>query len=275
MITELHEPLSGIEAVSGEARYAVLDQGAHVLAWQPAGERPVLWTSARSHYEPGVAIRGGIPVVFPWFGSGPDGTRSPAHGYARISLWERESVVEDGDRLTVRHALRAPGPLSAQLQTSFAQGSLTLSLTVTNRGADEVGYEAALHTYLAVGDIRQAGVTGLEGCGYRDTVPGRDPGPQVQAGSISFTEETDRLYRHEGDAVLHDPAWGRSITVSKQGSASTVVWNPWIAKAAAMPDFGDDEWPAMVCIEAGNLRDAAVRLAAGDSHTLTQSLALA
>jgi len=56
--------------------------------------------------------------------------------------------------------------------------------------------------------------------------------------------------------------------VEKTGSNATVVWNPWIAKAKAMPDFGDDEWPSMLCIETCNVRENAVTIAPGQSHTM-------
>lgn len=91
---------------------------------------------------------------------------------------------------------------------------------------------------------------------------------------MTFIAETDRLYHHDGTAVLHDPAWNRTITVAKTGSATTVVWNPWIAKAAAMPDFGDDEWQQMVCIEAANVRATALRLEPGTAHTMVQAISV-
>ena len=297
MLSDETAALPGVGARPGGAHYAVLDQGAHVLAWQPAGERPVLWVSSRSAFTPGVAVRGGIPVVFPWFGAGADGTRKPAHGYARTTVWERLGVAEDGDRLSVRYRLGPPDPApardhepasggadaprpehggdgfpSAELTAEFSATQLAVTLTITNDAGTDVTVEAALHTYLSVGDIRQVRLDGFEGCLYRDMVPGAEAGPHTQRGEIRFTGETDRLFDHTGAAVLHDPAWDRTLTVSKQGSANTVVWNPWADKAGRMADFGDDEWPRMVCIEAANVRASAIMLAAGSSHAMSQMI---
>lgn len=275
MPTFLTDPLPGVEARPGDAHYAILDQGAHVLAWQPAGHRPVLWVSAHSGFGPGVAVRGGIPVVFPWFGKGPDGDRSPAHGYARLIDWQRGEVVEAEDRLRISYQLAGGnGVPAATLIADFAPEQLDVQLTLTNESNIPVTAEAALHTYFAVGDIRQVRIDGFDGASYVDTVIGADPGPNVHTGAIRFDAETDRAYRHDGTAVLHDPVWNRTITVGKTGSATTVVWNPWVGKAAAMADFGDDEWQQMVCIEAANARDTALELAPGASHTMGQTVSL-
>lgn len=271
----LTHPLPGVEARPGAAHYAILDQGAHVLAWQPAGQRPVLWVSARSEFQPGTAVRGGIPLVFPWFGKGADGERNPSHGYGRVTDWERQEVTEEGDRLRVRyHLATRDGFPSATLVADFGAEQLDVQLTILNDTDAAVTVEAALHTYFAVGDIRQVSIAGFDGSSYLDTVAGADPGPFLQEGPITFTAETDRLYRHEGTAVLHDPAWERTITVAKTGSAATVVWNPWIGKAAAMADFGDDEWQQMVCIEAAGVRDTALTLAPRASHTMGQTIVI-
>lgn len=273
MPTFLTDPLPGVEARPGDAHYAILDQGAHVLAWQPADHRPVLWVSARSDFESSAPVRGGVPVVFPWFGKGPDGDRTPAHGYARITDWQRESVDEPDDQLRVVYRLPGyDGFPSATLTADFGPEQLDIRLTITNDTGAPVTVEAALHTYFAVGDIRRVGIEGFDGASYIDTVVGADPGPHVQAGVIRFDAEIDRAYRHDGTAVLHDPVWNRSITVAKTGSAATVVWNPWIDKSAAMVDFGDDEWQEMVCIEAANVRDTALELAPGASHTMGQTI---
>lgn len=273
MATQLTDPLPGIEARPHGGHYAILDQGAHALAWQPAGHRPVLWVSALSEFRAGRAVRGGVPVVFPWFGRGPDDDRSPSHGYGRVTEWQRDELVEQADQLRVGYRLDArEGFPSAVLTATFGPERLEVALTLTNDTAAAVTVEVALHTYLAVGDIRQVSIDGFDGAGYLDTVVGSDPGPYLQHGPVTFGAETDRVYHHTGTAVLNDPAWGRTITVAKTGSAATVVWNPWIARSAALADFGDDEWRQMVCVEAANLRDTALRLDPGERHTMSQTI---
>jgi glucose-6-phosphate 1-epimerase len=72
------------------------------------------------------------------------------------------------------------------------------------------------------------------------------------------------------DAVtIADPGKQRRIRIEKDHSHTTVVWNPWIARAKAMPDFGDEEWPGMMCVETCNVGDAAVTVPPGKSHVMT------
>lgn len=276
MPTLLTDPLPGVEARPGGAHYAILDQGAHALAWQPAGHRPVLWVSELAEFRVGKGIRGGVPVIFPWFAKGwPGRDREVAHGYARVTAWQRGEVIEQADHLRVSYHLAGrQGFPAADLTASFGPERLEVALTITNDTGAAVTVEAALHTYLAVGDIRQASLDGFDGTSYVDTVAGRDPGPHVQHGPITFSAETDRICQHDGTAILHDPTWERTITVAKSGSANTVVWNPWTERAAAMADFGDDEWQRMLCIEAANVRDDALTLAPGASHTLAQEISV-
>lgn len=282
---QVNEPLPGIvvEGADGEPSYALFDHGAHTVAWRPPGARPVLWVSGQSLYQADKPIRGGVPVIFPWFGAGRQGDLSPAHGFARISTWTRESVVDsltENGTLSVTHTL--PGSvapdlleqISVELKVTFAADQLTLEFTVGNESERPFTFEAALHTYLAVSDIRQVQVHGLEGADFSDTVVGADPALQQQVGPIRFTAETDRVYHSPATVTVRDPGWARELVVAKKGSADTVVWNPWTAKSAAMPDFGDHEWTQMLCVEAGNLGDHAISLDPGETHTLVQTLAI-
>jgi glucose-6-phosphate 1-epimerase len=143
-----------------------------------------------------------------------------------------------------------------------------LELVVDNVGAAECPVQEALHTYFAVGDVRRASVLGLAGAAYVDKVRGGARGVQ-DAAPLRFDGETDRPYlATEATTTIVDEAWNRRIVVEKEGSRTTVVWNPWAAKARAMPDFGDDEWPAMVCVETANALEDAYVLAPGDRHLL-------
>ena len=144
---------------------------------------------------------------------------------------------------------------------------LTTSLTVHHAGGEPFLYEAALHTYLHVGDVRRVTVHGLENTPYKDKVLGGREQPGVD-GPVRFVGETDRVYLDTTAAVTaDDPALDRRLTVEKAGSDSTVVWNPWATKAAAFADFGDDEWPGMLCIETANVGGGAITLGPGQSHT--------
>jgi glucose-6-phosphate 1-epimerase len=249
----------------------VYDYAAHVWSWSLDGNA-VLWTSAESVFETGKALRGGIPICWPWFGPGRSGDLTPAHGFARISEWTLDGRVDRGNAEVLTYVLdpaAAPDALPGEdwrLTYQVSVGDeLELALTVENRGGTSFEYEVALHTYLRVGDVRQVSVTGLEGASYLDKVTGER---ELQAGDVTITGETDRVYDRAGDIVVNDPVLGRRLLITTEGAASTIVWNPWIAKAAAMPDFGDDEWPGMLCIEGGNVLDHAVVLQPGASATL-------
>lgn len=250
---------------------AVYDHGAHLVSWAPTGAEPVLWLSEKTHLEADKPIRGGVPICFPWFGPGRSKDMQPAHGTARLATWALESLTE-GDEPTITYTLTSddvPDPQGSWRATYAvtAGAELTLSLTVENTGDQPFSFEEALHTYLTVGDVRQVSISGLDGAAYLDKAPGG--ADATQQGDITITGETDRVYSSTAEVVVTDPTLGRALSVSKEGSATTVVWNPWVDKAAAMPDFGDDEWAGMLCVETANALDDAVELAPGESHTMT------
>jgi len=250
--------------------------GAHVTQFQPRGQKPVLFMSEKSSFEAGKPIRGGVPIIFPWFGAREDGRPGPAHGFARLLQWEltgaEQTANEDIEihlRLVSNESTRMEWEGDFELNYTVRIGALlSLTLDVRNASDREMRIEEALHTYLSVSDVRKVSIDGLAGVTYSDRVGA--PRTETEGSKpIRITAETDRIYRNTQSAVVvDDPGWGRRFVVGKMGSNATVVWNPWIAKAKAMPDFGDDEWPAMVCIETCNVREHSVTLAPGQSHTM-------
>ena len=256
--------------------------GAHVAAWQPLGQSPVLWISRESQFAPDKPIRGGVPICFPWFGAKAGEPTAPMHGFARLRDWSLLEVTDRGDdivlrfRLTVGEtgALSWTQPLVADYGVTIGS-SLQLSLDVHNTGSRPLTFESALHTYFAVSNVREVAIAGLEGVEYLDKVAGMARRRQDDA-PIRFAGETDRVYLDTtGPCVLDDPGRHRRIRIEKTGSRATVVWNPWIDKARAMPDFGDLEWPEMVCVETCNVGPAAVTLAPGASHVMAAAITAA
>ncbi len=270
--------LDVLDVVAPAAEARIFVQGAQLTHWQPRGASPAIFLSEQSGYQPGKAIRGGIPVCLPWFGP-RDG--SPAHGFARNRAWQVAAVEQTADgRVRASFALRSdpetralwPHDFAARL-TCTVGATLEVALEMENTGAAPFTFSEALHTYFAVSDAREARVEGLDGALYRD-FPDRTRLCR-QRGPLRFNEETDRAYVDtDARCVLVDPGAGRSIVVDKSGSNSTVVWNPWMAKAAALADLGDDEWPRMVCIETANAFENAVRLEPGASHRMTVGIAV-
>jgi glucose-6-phosphate 1-epimerase len=254
--------------------------GAHVTGWRPAGEDDVLFLSSRSRFAPGEPIRGGVPICFPWFGPHPTDPSAPSHGFARILPWRLLSARDAGDDVVVELGLQDspetrasawPHPFRATYRVTVG-ATLRLELEVASTGTEPVTVEEALHTYLAVRDARRLVVTGLEGTGYRDKVAGGALAPGA-AEPVRMTGQTDRVYLGtRATTVVEDPAGARSVVVGKDGSDSTVLWNPWSDVAATMADLADDEWTGMVCVETANVGDSAVTLGPGDRHTMTATL---
>lgn len=261
--------------------------GAHIASFVQADRAPLLFLSGQSAFATGKPIRGGVPVIFPWFGAFPDRTDLPMHGFARLREWSVESVArlpQAGLSLTLLLRDDAqtlalwPHRFELRFRVSIlpagapdAPARLRMELLTRNTDDHAWSFEEALHTYFHVGDVRQARVEGLDGVTYNARNEGS--AARVQAGPVLFTGETDRLYQKtDATCVLHDPAIGRQITVEKVGSLSTVVWNPWIDRAKAIPDLGDDEWPGMLCIETANAREQALTLAPGQTHAMVATL---
>jgi D-hexose-6-phosphate mutarotase len=267
-----------LPAAEGEA--LVYLQGAHVAHFQPKGEKPVLWMSAASRYEPGRPLRGGVPICFPWFGAKVGSPDAPLHGFARILPWAVASVEREADgglravlELSAEAAARGgfPRELSLSLAVTVSR-SLRMALSVRNVDSAAVTFEEALHSYFAVSDVRQVRIHGLEGVPYVDKTAAM-AGKPGERQPVAITAETDRVYLGAtGTVTIEDPGWRRRVVIGKSGSATTVVWNPWIAKAKAMPDFGDEEWTAMICVETANAMDGAVTLAPEASHVMAATL---
>jgi len=272
---EPHGELTRAVITTPSATATLYLQGAHLAEWRPLGEESVLFMSTASAFKPGKAIRGGVPVIFPWFGDRHDGHPGPAHGFARTAEWSFAFAALIGDDLRITLTL-APSETSRALGFDHFHAAyeltigrtLTLALTVANAATTPLVYEEALHTYFAVGDIHQTSVTGLGATSYLDK---RDSGIlKTQSDEpLVLTRDTDRVYLDTASTcVISDAANRRSITVAKQNSATTIVWNPWAELAAKMADMTPDGWQTMLCIESANAGDAAITLAPGATHTL-------
>jgi glucose-6-phosphate 1-epimerase len=255
-------------------------QGAHLTQWQPHGPAPVLFLSRRAVYAPGKAIRGGVPIVFPWFGPHATDRHAPMHGFARARRWRLVTYGPGPDGAVVLElaleddeATRALWPSTFSLRYRVSVGdALSLALEVVNTSPAPFTFEAALHTYLATGDVAAVSITGLEETLYIDKVDAmarKRHGPAP----LRLTAETDRVFLGtRARCVVTDPALGRRLVVDKAGSATTVVWNPWSAKTAAIADLEPDDWRRMVCVETANAADDAVTLAPGARHVMSATI---
>jgi glucose-6-phosphate 1-epimerase len=247
--------------------------GAHVTHFQKNGEPPLLFMSAKSCFAEGKAIRGGVPVCFPWFGP-RDGDL--AHGFVRFSSWElvKTSAAGNGG-VTLHFALPAlPGreqwkSLRMEFVVTVAE-TLTMDLVATNESCGEtLVIENCLHTYFQVGDISAISIIGLQGAPFNDFAAGAGGAAKSENDSVlTIAKETNRVYPANAATVeIRDPQLKRTIRVEKTGSQSTVVWNPWTTQK--MPDdFDQAEHRQMVCVESGNVKQDKLSLAPGKTAAL-------
>jgi glucose-6-phosphate 1-epimerase len=251
-------------------------QGAHVAQWQPRNaEQQILFLSPKSQFMPGKAIRGGVPLVFPWFAERKGGLPGGMHGFARTLPWDvvaaeqRPEGIALSFKLLPNQTTRDLGFDHFVLMYEVVIGeTLSLALEVENLGDTPLTFEEALHAYYSVNDVRRIEVSGVGDTDYLDrahqAVRKRQP-----EGAIRFTGETDQLHLNSQSTVtISDPGWRRRIIIEKRGSNSTVVWNPWEAKASALADLGAEAWPHFVCVEPANAAENAMTLAPGGVHTM-------
>lgn len=268
----------------------VSDYGAHVLTWAPRRESAVVWCPSVVHLNEGKAIRGGVPIIFPWFNfgfeNGESASKKPKHGFGRVSFWEFDERASNEGHL--RYML-SDEAIDDTVLAQFGFGgiprfhaiydieigeSLTMALTVCNVGNVPFAYEAALHTYLHVGDVDCAKVLGLEGARYVDTTLDDDPIVVQGNEAVAFSGLVDRIYYSTDTLRLRDDALGRAIVIAKQGAPQTVVWNPGERNGNAMGDLSKGEWRRFVCVEAVANRDGAITVDPGESHTLSQTISV-
>jgi len=267
-------PIAEICNALGRASIAL--QGAHVLGFQAAGQEPLIWMSDDAAFAPGKSLRGGVPICWPWFGPHALDSSLPSHGPARTADWKPVTACANDDGSTQlsfelvqteKTRQQCGHLLSVKLHLTVGS-SLTLELETTNMGKEAVTLGEALHTYFQVGDVRQTQVEGLDGCEYIDKVD--DGKIKQQHGALGITAETDRIYQGTNNRYrIIDPVMGRSIEIRSQGSASVVVWNPWVQTAAKMGDLGEDGYLHMLCVETTNAATDVVQLAAGSRHVMS------
>lgn len=276
-VLAFHATPSGLihaDITTPHATATVYLQGAHLAAWQPKGQQPAIFLSRKSDFAPGKPIRGGVPIAFPWFAVRHDGNAGPSHGFARIQDWTLAFAALAGDDLHMTFTL-GPTEISRNLgydnfrlayQLTIGR-TLTMQLTVVNDAKVPLIFEEALHTYYAVADIHEVAIDGLEGVAYLDKNDNFQS--KMQHGAIIITEPTDRVYLNTtSTCILHDTGGKRRVMVAKNGSHTTVVWNPWESGAQKLPDLDPTEWHEFIAIETVNAAVNAVTLAPGAKHVM-------
>jgi glucose-6-phosphate 1-epimerase len=252
--------------------------GAHVTSWKPPDNDELLFISTKAHWEEGQAIRGGVPICFPWFRGKLDDPHAPAHGFVRTRMWQLESIIKNEHGVAVTMFTQSDGrtqkwwPGDFRLVHRVTFGSeLRLELVCKNTGTTPFRFEEALHTYNRIANIQEARLRGLDSVSYLDNTDSNKE--KTQHGDVTIASPTDRAYCNTQNEVdLLDPNLKRRIRLRKEHSLSTVVWNPWSDGAARLQDLGDGEWRQFLCVEASNILDAAIILAPGQEHRMVAVL---
>ncbi|VXC84743.1 conserved hypothetical protein [Enterobacterales bacterium 8AC] len=233
-----------------KVRAAISLQGAHLLAWQPEGDRPVIWLSENTPFKQGIAIRGGVPICWPWFGT----AGTPSHGFARNQPWCLTAHDEDENGVNLTFTLqdsvqtRAHWPHAFTLIARFKLGE-ECEIELESQGDYQA--TAALHTYFEIGDITRISVAGL-GEHYIDKVA--HVADARQAGELVFVGQTDRVYTQPTTrSLIKDPALQRAIEVNHHDMSDVIAWNPGAALSASMADMTDEGYKTMVCVETGRV----------------------
>ena len=264
-----------IQITTPAANAEIYLHGAQITSWQPAGHQQVLFLSTKSQFEDGKAIRGGIPICFPWFRAKSDNPKAPAHGLVRTRDWQLDAIAQLNETVVVTLSTASDESTRAWFTHDYRATlritvgvSLQLEFTAANTGETAFQFEVALHTYNRVADATNLTIHGLDQTAYLDN---RDNNASKrQSGDFHFTRDTDNAYLNtQSHLEILDPILHRRIRLEKQASLSTVVWNPWQEDAAKLADLGDTEWTQFACVEAANILSAAVPLHPGEEHTTT------
>ncbi len=253
----------------GGASAVVALHGAQVLSWIPADGRERLFLSERARFEPGTAIRGGIPVIFPQFGERGALAR---HGFARNLPWhfigaDRHAVFSlISDEATAHW----PHTFAARLRIALPGDALEATLEIENTGDTPFLFNAALHTYLRVQELDDAVLEGLQGCDYEDSAAGGTLRREDDF-ELRFNGEIDRIY-NDVVAPLALRNGSHSLHIEQEGFPDTVVWNPGATLAASIGDLAPGDHRRFVCVEAAQVLQPEA-LHPGDTWAGTQRLA--
>lgn len=265
-----------IEIENTMAKALISVYGGHVLSFQPVNEpEDLIFTSEKAYYQEGKAIRGGIPLCWPWFGADPEDLGRSSHGFARNRFWtvlgtevtpEKATKVKLGlvDTTETRKIWSQAFNLTMEISVG---DTLTLELITRNTGERAFSITQAFHTYLKIGDINQVKVLGLEGTKYLDKVDNYQE--KSQQGVVTIAEEVDRIYTNvPKELVIDDASLGRRLGITSDGNKTAVVWNPGAKISAKMADLADEDYIRFICVETVNAAKDIVEILPNSEYRL-------
>ncbi len=247
-----------------------------VISFQSAGEsQDLLFLSEAAYYETGKAMKGGIPICWPWFGPDPEGKGRASHGFVRNRMWNLLSVEatpsgETKVRLGVSadEETRKVWPYNFELVIEIVVGDhLTVALITQNTGDEAFSITQAFHTYFTIGDVNKVRVTGLDNAPFIDKVDGG--AEKTQHGNITISEEVDRIYtKVKPDLTIEDEALGRRVQIASTNSHTAIVWNPWKEISTNMADLENDDYQRFICIETANAAEEVIEVSPGSDYKM-------
>ena len=269
-------PALRLRAADGSIATITL-HGAHVVSWTSPQGVEQLYLSPNTRFEGGQAIRGGVPVVFPQFN-----TRGvlPRHGFARTCRWAVLESAEPSQDCAVTLALQThkviqslwPHRFACELTVALQGGSLALTLTVRNQDSQALDFQAALHTYLAVGSITGLTLSGLEHSHFEDCTEGQSGVTKPHA-AWQPPATMDRIYYKAPQQLQLQSSLGLR-TLQQSGFEDTVVWNPGLGAAGTPADLPWDGHQQFLCVEAAQIGQP-VQLQPGQVWHGTQTIGCA
>ncbi len=246
-----------------------------LLAFRPKNQtQDLLFVSEKAYKSPGKAIKGGVPVCWPWFGDAPAALpgKNPAHGFVRSHWWTLKSIENKQDNLTIQlnpktEALAAAGFDHLSLTLTLHLGeSCELILETCNHSSESITLSQGFHSYFSISDVKNIELQGFAGKNYLDKT--KNFALLNDAEEPIINQEIDRIYLECAEGItMIDKGFSRRLTIHSN-SANIVLWNPWQEKAAAMADFSDEEYQKMLCIENIHANQANITLAPGASLCL-------
>lgn len=277
------EGKGGLPFIKVENEYAsalISIYGAQVLSYKlklkDGGNNELLFVSESAYFEEGKAIKGGIPICWPWFGRDPENLGRQMHGFARNMLWQLEdtsSTSADDTKIVLsltesKDSYKLwPHDFKVILTITIGK-SLHLSLQTVNTGKEAITITQALHTYFSIADIQQVQLEGLDGVQYLDMVNGANK-TEVQLDGVNVNQEVDRIYTDAPNyATLIDTKSQREVTIKTSGSKTTVVWNPWIDISKSSGDLNDDAYQRFICVETANAAEDVVVIEPNESFKI-------
>ncbi|CCN73488.1 D-hexose-6-phosphate mutarotase [Vibrio nigripulchritudo] len=268
-----------VRVIHEKAEAGIALHGGHVVSFKPSGQQDLIWMSKEAKFDGKAALRGGVPVCWPWFGR----IAAPAHGFARSSQWDLVEHRENENGVIVSLGLKPNAETKAIWDFDFEailnveiSDTLTITLDVKNTDSKAWTFSGALHTYLNVGDILNTETTGM-GAEYIDSL---QDDKVCQGGEVlKLTDTIDRVYTQpEAQIRVSDSSFDRTIVIENQGHNSAVLWNPWKEGAEGMGDMQDDGYQTMLCVEstlhAPSIEEGKT-LQPGESHQLATTISLA